>query len=378
MAELPGPTKKIDLRAFVADRLAEFVRSPVFITAVQDQVREAVSAALANSPGGGGGAGGDGGVDPAAVKRLVREILAAEVPTREEVEKMIRRVREGSGVRTAPVDAASIRRMIAEAVEANRTDSEEGGGGGASGPPPEALKEQMAQTAREVLAAEAGSLVRTIRKGVDELLAAREARLLESASLRQSVEGVVTAKVQAALAARGRDTGRVAVPKPEAIREAVETVVAELLPKAVAEAVPAAMATAGGSGNVGGGGVDPETLGQMLEAKFREFQTTELPRVLGTFLDQKLPMEMFQNVVTLEDVRREVASARAAGGAAPAGTPPAFSGGKGPADSQVLTRILGSQELKEMLDDKFRLMTTYLKTDLIPKLVKDTMAKGGK
>ena len=42
---------------------------------------------------------------------------------------------------------------------------------------------------------------------------------------------------------------------------------------------------------------------------------------------------------------------------------------------QEIMNFMASDELKELMDDKFRLMNTYLKTDVIPKVVQQELAR---
>ena len=52
---------------------------------------------------------------------------------------------------------------------------------------------------------------------------------------------------------------------------------------------------------------------------------------------------------------------------------------EGPGESAIFTnmlgRVLASDELKELIDDKFRVINTYIKNELVPKAVKKEMQK---
>lgn len=45
--------------------------------------------------------------------------------------------------------------------------------------------------------------------------------------------------------------------------------------------------------------------------------------------------------------------------------------------SKAVSECLGSEEVKLLIDSKFRAITLYLKTDVIPKVVKQLLQKGG-
>ena len=45
--------------------------------------------------------------------------------------------------------------------------------------------------------------------------------------------------------------------------------------------------------------------------------------------------------------------------------------------SKAVAECLGSEEVKLLIDSKFRAITLYLKTDVIPKVVKQLLTKGG-
>jgi hypothetical protein len=146
----------------------------------------------------------------------------------------------------------------------------------------------------------------------------------------------------------------------------------------VDSAVEAQVGTSGGgTGGGGGGGLDRDAVASIVEEVLKPTLTAHV----GKFLDEKLPPpEYFESLATLGQVREEIdrrMSGSSAGLRAPSG---AFTGS--PGDSAVFTnlisRILGSDDLKEMIDDKFKVINNYIKNELVPRVVRKTLKTEGK
>gem|GEM_PF-3921092 len=134
---------------------------------------------------------------------------------------------------------------------------------------------------------------------------------------------------------------------------------------------------AGGGGESEGGGMNTEQVrvlvGEEIRRRTEEAFQEMVPRYVGKFLDDKLPPpEFFESLVSITQVRQEIETRLRGSGSGSAvrgyGSP------GGPGESAIFTnmigRLLSSDELKEMLDDKFRVINNYIKNELIPKTVK--------
>ncbi|MHC4780552.1 MAG: hypothetical protein ACYTFG_18425 [Planctomycetota bacterium] len=157
------------------------------------------------------------------------------------------------------------------------------------------------------------------------------------------------------------------------------------LKKAVGAIASEAVTAGGGGGGDGDGGADGlgadairKIVSDEIMRRTDEAFQDLIPRHVGKFLDEKLPPpEFFQSLATMVQVKQEIeknlAGSRSGSGAR------AFSG-PGPGDSAIFSnmigRLLGSDELKEMIDDKFRVINGYIKSELIPKTIKK-MKKDG-
>jgi hypothetical protein len=125
----------------------------------------------------------------------------------------------------------------------------------------------------------------------------------------------------------------------------------------------------------GGGSVSPVDMRNTVE----EILITEMPKHVGKFLDDKLPPpEYFENLATISQVREEIerkvsgSGVGVARGAALSGNP-----GESAVFTNMISRILGSDDLKEMIDDKFKVINNYIKNELVPRVVKKMLKEKG-
>jgi hypothetical protein len=137
-----------------------------------------------------------------------------------------------------------------------------------------------------------------------------------------------------------------------------------------------------------GGSADPEEVrkivGEEIMRRTDEAFKDLIPRHVGKYLDEKLPPpEFFSALVTMQQVQTEIdKKIKSSGGSGGGGG----GGGKGwgtqPGETAVFTnlvsKILNSDQLKEAMDDRFKVINNYIKNELVPKIVKKTLDEGAK
>ncbi|MHC5078153.1 MAG: hypothetical protein ACYTHN_04000 [Planctomycetota bacterium] len=149
----------------------------------------------------------------------------------------------------------------------------------------------------------------------------------------------------------------------DTLKDSVSTIARQVAPPPV---------VTGEGGEVNSEGVRQIVADEIMRRTEEAFKDL-IPRYVGKFLDDKLPPpEFFESLATLTQVQQEIEK-RLKGSRSGSGSGRAFAG-PGPGDSaifsNVIGRILGSDELKEMIDDKFRVINNYVKNELVPKTVK--------
>jgi hypothetical protein len=302
--------------------------------------------------------------------------------------------------------------------------------GGKGGPSQEELTETITKiagaTTEKVLAREAEGLVRQIKIELGKLRNdmgkawEKTVALVKSPEMKKQIETVAKKEIQGSVGEIKKELKAVTAkassgPGEEAMRdlaEEVSTQVAEEvaqeslkgfldelrgrveagfdtrlnefmasddLKKKIGNIARQAAATSGGGGD---GSVDIEAIKSIVSEEivrrtddaFKDM----VPRHVGKFLDDKLPPpEFFQSLATMVQVKQEIEKRMA--GSRSGSSARAFSG-PGPGESAIFAnmigRLLGSDELKEMIDDKFRVINSYIKSELIPKTIKK-MKKDG-
>jgi hypothetical protein len=273
------------------------------------------------------------------------------------------------------------------------------------------------KTTEKILAREAEGLVRQIKielgkvrnemkKSWDQTVA-----LVKSPEMEKKIEEISNRAVEQGLAAQGGGGGGVNAEEIEGKIEEISERVAEEVSKdslkgfldelrtrveegiegrleefvqsdKMREAVAAIAQTvmpAGGGGEGGGGGPSPEAIKKIVSDEIirrtdEAFQDL-VPKHVGKFLDEKLPPpEFFESLVTRTQVQQELDKRLKAGsGSARAASP------GGPGESAIFAnmigRVLSSDELKELIDDKFRVINNYIKNELVPRAVKKELDK---
>jgi hypothetical protein len=136
-------------------------------------------------------------------------------------------------------------------------------------------------------------------------------------------------------------------------------------------AVDAKVAAGGGDG--GGGGGD-------IRAAVEQVLTESMAAHVGKYLDEKLPPpEYFENLATVGQVREEIEKrmSGSSAGMGRSGSGLMGSPGESAVFTGLVTRILGSDDLKEMIDDKFKVINNYIKNELVPRVVKKILKEKG-
>lgn len=386
----------------------------------EDQVRAIVAEATPVDSAGGGAAG----LGLNELRKLVAEMI--EVATGDELDRtrgagadpeaLREMVREELSSRTTGLDPESVRAIVQEELVGVPLGGDGGAGGGVDDPRVRAI-------VAETLAAEAGALVTRVRESVARVVAEAQRALLEGPELGERLAAV------AAGAPAGLDEYQVKTLVAQGFVERLPAegfdafVTRDEVAAVVAERVGAGVSTAAAGG---GEGVSEG----LSEQQVREIVTEALAALgspgggLSAGDVRKLVASAIEDAGTpsLEDIRALVAAEiRAAGGGgggvdedavraivreavadlAPDGgaggmdpdavrqlvssevqAAVAANGGGGggatvAAGGVSVEQFLNSPAMKEALEDRFRLMQTYIKSDLVPKLVQKALEDKG-
>jgi hypothetical protein len=137
-----------------------------------------------------------------------------------------------------------------------------------------------------------------------------------------------------------------------------------------------------GAAKGGGGGANPEEVRKIVSEELvrrtEEAFKDLVPRHVGKYLDEKLPPpEFFKELVTANQLHSEIdkrLKSSGSGGSKGWGAGPGDTG----AFVNLVSKILNSDQLKEAMDDRFKVINNYIKNELVPKAVKKMLEEMGK
>jgi hypothetical protein len=315
-----------------------------------DAVKAIVQNELLGVPLGGGGDGG--GLDEAAVRTIVAETLKAEAgallgKVRENVGKLIAQAQQ------AFLDGPELAEKLARAAPA-------GGGGGLDDVQ---VKELVAQ----------GFIERLPAGGFDAFLTRDEVMALVAERL--GAAGGAPTEGGGGDPGAGGGGGLSAREVKALVKEIVN---AEAPSHADVRAIVAAELRAAGGGGGNGGGLDADAVRALVREAVGELGPAPGN---GGGLDADAVRALVAEAVAEaapapgggDGVGVDEAAVRAIVREAVANLAPVGGGGGGVPSGINVEQFLNSGAMKEALEDRFRLMQTYIKTDLVPKLVQKAL-----
>jgi hypothetical protein len=236
----------------------------------------------------------------------------------------------------------------------------EGKGSSRSAEFKEAVEEISSAVASEVSKDSLKGFLGELRDRIGSSIDAKMEEFIESDRLKAAIRGVAEKKVEDFFLS-------------DEVKQTLVGVVKQVAPSA--------------AGAAKGGGANPEEVrkivGEEILRRTDEAFKDLIPRHVGKYLDEKLPPpEFFSALATMQQVQAEIdkklkGSSGGGGGGA---------GGKGwgtqPGETAVFTnlvsKILNSDQLKEAMDDRFKVINNYIKNELVPKAVKKMLDEGSK
>ncbi len=324
----------------------------------------------------------------ASVRKAVEDVLEKEGVTSDDVTKQIEET-----IKVA-ISGALGSTMFSDAVA--EVVAEKGGGGAKvdEGAMREIIREEGKKVTEEILMREAQGLVKQVKlevgkvqKQIDKVAQQGGGVKAEDIEkMKTEIEEAISGKIEKFLdsddfkglvGSIAEDKTKAAFSKPE-IKAALAGAAkggseggGMLSPVQIQSLVESAIIAKMKDAPAGGGGMNQDAVKALVDETLK----ISMAKHVGKFLDEKLPPpEYFESLATMSQVREEIEKkvsgsgagvARPAGGGVLAGNP-----GESAVFTNLITRILGSDDLKEMIDDKFKVINNYVKNELVPKVVK--------